>query len=111
MSEKFKNVIEEVKNRTAKFDPTSYNGFLAIQVTLTDLGEVFYIEIKDGKMSIEPHEYNDRQANIIMKSDNFIKTIYGELNTVFALTTGKLKIEGDLTKAKELSSLFKGGSR
>lgn len=109
MSEKFKSIFDEVKTKIEKFDPTSYNGFLAIQVTLTDLNEVFYVEIKDRKLIIEPYEYNDRQSNIIMKSDNFRKMINGQLNSVLALTTGKLKIEGDLGKAKELSSLLKEG--
>jgi putative sterol carrier protein len=36
-----------------------------------------------------------------------MKMINGELNSLVALTTGKLKIEGDLTKAKALKELFK----
>jgi len=107
--EKFQGILNEVKAKTAKFDASSYNGFLAIQVTLKDLGEVFYLEIKDGVLTVEPSEYNDRQANLVMGSDDFVKMINGKLNSLVALTTGKLKIEGDLSKAKELSNLLKGG--
>ena len=109
MSEKFKSIIDEVKEKTAKFDAKSYGGFLAIQVTLKDLGEAFYLEIKNGKLSIEPFEYGDRQANIIMTGDNFIKMINGKLNSTLAFTTGKLKIEGEIGKAKELSEILKKG--
>ena len=108
MSDKFKSIFDEVKSKIANFDASNYEGFLAIQVTLTDLNEVFYLEIKDKKLTIEPYEYNDRQANIIMKSDNFVKMINGKLNSVLAFTTGKLKIEGDIGKSKELSTLLKG---
>ena len=107
MGEKFKGIIDGLKAKTANFDASGYKGFLAIQVTLKDLNEVFYLEIKDGKLSIEPHEYRDRQANIIISSDNFDKMINGKLNSVLAFTTGKLKIEGDIGKAKELSNIFK----
>jgi len=100
------DVINEVRAKTEGFDGSRYDGFLALQITLTDNG-VFYVEVKDGKLSIEPYEYNDRQANIIMNSDDFVKMINKKLDSITAFTTGKLKIDGDISKAKELSSLFK----
>ena len=101
------DIINEIKEKTANFDASSYNGFLAVQVTLRDLNEPFYVEIKDGKLSVEPYEYYDRQANLIISTDDFQKMINGNLNSVFAFTTGKLKIDGNIEKAKELSGLFK----
>ena len=100
------DVINQAKEKSNGFDAGSYNGFFAIQVTLSDLNQQFYVEIKDGKLSIEPYEYSDRQANLIISSENFIKMINGELNSVFAFTTGKLKVEGDLEKAKEFKAIF-----
>jgi putative sterol carrier protein len=99
-------IIEQIKEKTAGFDVSKYEGFLALQVTLSDLNEAFYLEIKDGKMTIEPFEYNDRQANLIMTSANFVKMINKKLNSKIAFTTGKLKIEGDISKASELSKLL-----
>ncbi|MCL2253742.1 MAG: SCP2 sterol-binding domain-containing protein [Lachnospiraceae bacterium] len=101
------NVIKQVKEKTASFQEGNYEGFLAVQITLTDLNEVFYVEVKDGKLSIEPFEYNDRQANLLISSANFIKLINQKLNSVLAFTTGKLKIDGDIGKATELANLFK----
>ncbi|MCL2013973.1 MAG: SCP2 sterol-binding domain-containing protein [Oscillospiraceae bacterium] len=101
-------IIKELKEKTAAFDGASYKGFLALQITLKDLNEVFYIEIKGGKLSIEPYEYNDRQANMIISSKDFVKLINGKLNSVIAFTTGKLKIEGDIQSAKELANILKG---
>ncbi|MCL2695653.1 MAG: SCP2 sterol-binding domain-containing protein [Clostridiales bacterium] len=99
-------IINELREKTAGFDAASYNGFLALQVTLRDLGEPLYIEIKDGKLSIEPYEYHDRQANLILSSDNFVKLINKKLNATLAFTTGKLRIEGNIGKATELAGLF-----
>jgi len=101
------DVINEIKEKTAHFDASGYKGFLAVQVTLSDLNEPFFVEIKDGKLSIEPYEYKDRQANLIISSANFMKLINGKLNAILAVTTGKLKIEGDIGKAKELAELLK----
>lgn len=105
------DVVAQVKTRTEDYAAGAYQGFLAIQVTLTDLDDAkFYIELKDGVLAVEPHEYNDYQANLRMSSENFIKMINKELNSVTAFLTGKLKIDGDKEKAKELSSLFKSSA-
>jgi len=100
-------IIDQIKEKTANFDGSSYDGFLALQVTLSDLDEVFYVEVKDGKLAVEPYEYNDRQANMTITSANFVKLINKKLNAKLAFTTGKLKIDGDIGKASELSKLFK----
>ena len=102
----FQEIFDEVKGKVSAFDCSNYKGFLAIQVTLSDLNKVFYLEIKDGKIALEPYEYYDRQANIIMTSENFVKLINKKLNSVLAFTTGKLKIEGDISKASELTNIF-----
>ena len=101
------SILQELKEKTANFNASKHGGFLAVQVTLNDIEKVFYVEVKDGKLSIEPYEYNDRQANLIISSANFVKMINGKLNSVLAFTTGKLKIEGSIEKAKEMSGLFK----
>ena len=82
--------------------------FIAIQVNITgkDSG-VFYIEIKDGRVSVEPYEYNDRSCALTIEQANFLKLINGKLDPVAAYTIGKLKVDGDLGKALEFSKLLK----
>jgi putative sterol carrier protein len=103
----FDNVLTKVKEKTASFKGESFPGFLAVQITLTDLGKVFYVEIKEGALSIEPYEYNDRQASLAVSSDNFAKIVAQKLDPVIAFTTGKLEVDGDAGKALELAKLFK----
>ena len=102
------NVVNEVRAKAASYQEGSYEGFLAVQITLTDLNEAFYVEIKNGKLSIDPHVYYDRQANLKITSANFIKMINGKLNSVLAFTTGKLQIDGDIGKASEMANILKG---
>jgi len=102
------DIVNDLKKRAAPLDFGDYNGFLAIQVSLSDLDhEPFYVEIKDGKLSVEPYEYHDRQANLIVSSGNFMKMVNQKLDPMLAFTTGKLKVEGDLGKAAELAELLK----
>ncbi|MCL2694571.1 MAG: SCP2 sterol-binding domain-containing protein [Oscillospiraceae bacterium] len=102
------NILAEIKQKTANFTPGSYNGFLAVQVNLTDIDKVFYVEVKDGNLTIEPYEYNDRQAKMVLSSANFVKMINGKASGTTLFLTGKLKIEGSIEKCKEMANLFGG---
>ncbi len=99
--------MKTVKKKAEEID-ASKTDFLAVQVNLTgDNGGVFYVEVKDGKVSAEPYEYNDRSCAITMSPDNFLKFLNGKLDPVIAFTTGKLKVDGDVGKALEFSKLVK----
>ncbi len=104
---KFQELLATVKELATKVD-ASGKDFLAVQVNITgEDGGVFYVEVKDGRISVEPYEYNDRQCAITMDSKNFEKLIQGKLDPVLAFTLGKLKVDGDVGKALEFSKLVK----
>lgn len=82
--------------------------FLAVQVNITGAnGGVFYVEVKNGVISVEPYEYNDRNCEITISMDNFNKLIEGKLDPVTAFTFGKLKVTGDIGKALEFAKIIK----
>ena len=100
-------LLEKVRGIAANAD-VSDKDFLAVQVNITGEGEgVFYVEVKDHKVSVEPYEYNDRNCAITMNMKNFNKLLDGKLNPVVAFTLGKLKVDGDVGKALEFSELIK----
>ena len=104
---KFDELLAKVR-KLAEGKDVSGADFLAVQVNITgDNAGVFYVEIKDGKLSIEPYEYIDRNCDITMSMDNFNKLIDGKLDAVKAFTLGKLKINGDIGKALEFANLVK----
>ncbi len=86
----------------------NYNGFIAIQVNITEepFG-VFYVELKDHELHVEPYDYYDRNAAISISPKNFMNIINGRLDPVFAFTTGKLKLDGDPGKVLELLKFTK----
>ena len=104
---RFDELLTKVRNIAEGIDATNRN-FLAVQINITgkDNG-VFYVEVKDGRIAVEPYEYNDRNCAITMNMTDFIKLLDGKLDPVVAFTIGKLKVDGDLGKALEFSKLIK----
>lgn len=103
----FEEIVAKVKERLKSANPSKVEGFLAIQVNITGEGEgKFYVEVKDGVLSVEPYEYFDRQAIVTMKSKNFLAMMDGKLDPVLAFTLGKLKIDGSVEKVLEFSKLL-----
>lgn len=80
---------------------------LAIQVDLTGkIGGVFYIEVKNGCVSVMPYEYLDRDAILAVTMTNFDRMLTGKLDVKQAYVDGKLKIEGDVEKVMEFARHF-----
>ena len=104
---KFDELVSKVRETAQKADASNM-GFLAVQINITgkDSG-VFYVEVKDGKINVEPYDYHDRNCAITISSADFVKLANGKLDPVLAFTTGKLKVDGDIGKALEFSKLLK----
>ena len=104
---KFNELVEKVRERAQGVDVSSVD-FLAVQINITGKESgVFYVEVKDHKISVEPYEYNDRNCALTISLNDFVKLADGKLDPVFAFTTGKLKVDGDVGKALEFSKLIK----
>ena len=103
----FNELVTKVRTMAAAVD-ASNRDFLAVQINITgkDPG-VFYVEVKDHRINVEPYEYIDRNCAITINMTNFNKLIDGKLDPVLAFTTGKLKADGDAGKALEFSKLLK----
>ncbi len=108
MAMTYESIVETVRNRFKNVDVSSVPGTLAYQFNVEGkVNGIFYVEIKDGRVNVEPYEYYDRNAIIIMNGTNLIKLINGKLDPVIAFTTGKLKVEGDINAALELTKFLK----
>ena len=104
---KFETVLSKVRKLAEKADVSNVD-FLAVQVNITGKSNgVFYVEVKDHKISVEPYEYNDRNCALTISLADFNKLIDGKLDPVVAFTMGKLKVDGDVGKALEFAKLVK----
>lgn len=103
MAMTYESVVQAARKRFSDVDVSSVPGTLAFQINLIGKVEgIFYIEIKDGRVNVEPYEYYDRNAILTMNATNFTKLINGKLDPVLAFTTGKLKVDGDINAALEM---------
>ena len=103
----FNELVEKVRKLSSKVD-ASDKGFLAVQINITGKESgVFYVEVKDGHINVEPYEYIDRNCAFTISLTDFNKLIDGKLDPMLAFTTGKLKVDGDLGKALEFSKIIK----
>lgn len=104
---KFDELVTKVRKVAEKVDVSNHD-FLAVQVNITGKESgVFYVEIKDHKISVEPYDYHDRNCAITISLTDFNKLLDGKLDPVLAFGTGKLKVDGDVGKALEFSKLLK----
>ena len=103
----FIEAYEKIKAAMEKSDPSGIDGHLAIQINICDedaKGEM-YIEVKDGKLFVEPYDYVDRDAAVIASVKDFVRVMSGRLGYDKAVASGVLLIEGDSERAAELKNL------
>lgn len=103
----YEEIFEKSKKLILKNDASGIEGHLAVQVDITGEGAgAFYIELRDGNIYVEPYEYYDRDCKLIISGEDFLNICGGTLDAVKAFTNGKLKIDGDIDKALQISEIF-----
>lgn len=104
----YEEIFNQVKDTFKDVDVSGVNEHIAYQFNITGEGEgIFYVEVKDGELHIEPYEYHDRDAMFICSADVLLKLMGGKLDPVKAFTFGKLKVEGSIEKALKLKEFIK----
>ncbi len=98
----------DMKGRFMGADVSDIHEHLAFEFDIEDeeAGGAFYVEVKDGTLYVEPYEYYDRDARFICAPEVLVKIADGELDPVWAFTTQKLKVEGNIEKALRLKEII-----
>ena len=103
----YADMFSKVKGMMMEADVSTVNEHLAYQFNITGEAEgIFYAEVKEGKLYVEPYEYYDRDAIFICSAETLFKINEGKLDPVLAVTLGKLKVEGNIDKALYLKKLI-----
>ena len=88
-------------------DVSDIHEHLAYQFNITGEAEgIFYAEVKEGQLYVEPYEYFDRDAMFTCTAETLFKLAEGKTDPVLAFTIGKLKVEGNIDKALRLKDLI-----
>lgn len=102
----YEELVAKVRAAYADTDAGKITEHVAFQFNVTgEAAGAFYVEIKEGKVNVEPYEYHDRDILVTASADTVLKLASGKLDPVKAYFTGKLKAEGDLGKAMFLKEL------
>lgn len=105
----YEQVVEKIKARYSDIDASSIEGTQAIQINLSGKNAegIFYIEVKDGKVNVEPYDYHDNWAVVTVNPTNLFKILDGKMDPVLAYTTGKVKVSGDIQTVLRFIKLAK----
>lgn len=105
---RYSEYFASVKARFMGMDVSDIKEHLAYQINVTGEGSgVFYVEIKEGTLYIEPYEYYDRDAMFTASAEVFDEIFDGKLDPAEACDLEKLKVEGNLDKALLFAELIK----
>lgn len=103
----YAELFSEIKGKFTGADVSDIRDHLAFQFNITGEGSgIFYVEVKDGQLSIEPYEYYDRDAVFICSADVLMKIADGAMDPVLAFTLQKLKVEGSIEKALRFKEII-----
>ena len=102
----YEEIVEKVREAYSNAEASTVNEHAAIQFNIQGEGEgAFYLEIKEGKIVVQPFEYFDRDATVFTSAATLQEIADNKLDVVEAFTTGKLHIEGNLGKAALLQNV------
>lgn len=103
----YADMFSKVKGMLMAADVSDIREHLAYQFNITGEAEgIFYAEVKEGKLYVEPYEYYDRDAMFTCSAETLFKIAEGKTDPILAVTLGKLKVEGNIEKALKLKELI-----
>ena len=103
----YEEMFTEVKSLLNRADASGISGHLAYQFNITgEAGGTFYLEVRDGTLSVEPDDYRDRDAAFTCSAETLFKIAAGKTDPVAAVFKGRLKVEGSIEKALRLKELL-----
>lgn len=92
---KFNQAFEKIKKEIV-IDTSKLTQPFAVQINMVnkDCGGAFYVEFKSGNLSIEPYDYNDRDAMLTLMMGDIAKLAEKKLDPGKAVENGKISYEG-----------------
>ncbi|MFI3236997.1 MAG: SCP2 sterol-binding domain-containing protein [Lachnospiraceae bacterium] len=103
----FETLYESMKTIFEQADMSHVTEDIAIEFQVYGEYEgVFYLEIKNGVVSMEPYEYIDRDALLIARGNAWLEIIRKDIHPSLAFAVGKLKVVGNRAKVSFIRDVF-----
>lgn len=108
----YEEIVAKAKEEFGSADVSNYEGHLALQFNVTGEGEgIFYAEILDGKLYIQPYDYKDNDAVLTADGNDIVSFFNGTLDPVAAFESGKLTVTGDNAKALSILPIIENNKK
>lgn len=101
----FNEIYSTISDKVANLNLSNYRDSAIIQVHLT--GEIcgsFYAVVSNGKGAVTQGTNPRSDVQATMKGSDLAKILNKQLNPMVALTFGKIKIQGDVSKLMALKN-------
>lgn len=105
----YEKIVEKVKKALAKVDASGVKGHLAVQVDVYGEGEgAFYIEVKDGKVDVQPYEYFDHDLRIRCTGEEIIAIAEGKKKVIEEVAAENVEALRNVSRLEEFDLVFVG---
>lgn len=102
----YEELVEKVREAYKDADAGKIKEHVAFQFNITgEAAGIFYLEIADGQIKVEPYEYHDRDVLVTTSAVTLLEIANGKQDPIKAFFTGKIRAEGNLGKAAFLKEL------
>lgn len=103
----FETNFKKIKEFVEKIDVSNLDDF-AFQFDIVGEGRgTFYIELKNGILSIQPYDYHDRTALVIVSQDDLISIFSGQNDFIEKLRENQLRITSNFADSfAKLTAFF-----
>ena len=102
----YEELVKQVQEAYKDADASKVKEHLAIQFNVEgEAAGAFYLEAADGKVTVQPYEYFDRDAVFTTKAAFLEEIASGKLDVFKAFLSGKIKVEGNVGKAALLKDI------
>lgn len=102
----FADLFSELKGKFMDADVSDITEHLAYQFNIVGEAEgIFYVEVKEGRLYVEPYEYFDRDAIFVCNAETLLSISEKKLDPILAFTLQKLKVEGNIDKALKFKDI------
>ena len=103
----YEQIVEKVKKALAKVDASGVKGHLAVQVDVYGEGEgAFYIEVKDGKVDVQPYEYFDHDLRIRCTAGEIISIVEGKKKVIEEVAAQNIEALRNVARIDDFAELL-----
>ena len=106
----YEEVVALVQKNAALAGNPGVSGHVAIQINIEGEAEgAFYVEFSNGKISVMPYEYYDRDLVIFCHYGEVVEMARGILDPIYAYETGRIWVEGNVSRLPLLAEFIRKG--